>query len=167
MYNEVEYWKHRPTPNAATIDLITQNHIDYVTAQLNNCINILDFGPGDGRMFIAYKHLKSVSAFDITDIRKSILLEQASKYSFEFVLTTDEVVGQLPYNNKRYDAAVATEVLLHQRPENIERVMLELLRVSKKVIVITWQEDNVNYGSGKSSHCFHHDYSTICEDNNL
>lgn len=160
-YDEISYWKNRVKPNAPAADApeFVKQHLRYIKKHLRNCKTVLDFGPGEGRLFAAYAGLNRVEGFDLTDIRKDSLISQARKYNLNFNLTVEEIVGCLPYSDKEYDAVVATEVLLHQRPENIDRVMLELVRVGKKVIVITWYEpDNDN----KSKHCFNHDYYNIC-----
>jgi hypothetical protein len=90
-------------------------------------------------------------------------------FDFKLIHLDLAEVGKLPYHKNQFDVAVAAEVLLHQRPENIRKVMRELVRVARKVVVISWGEDRVSFHTPGQvvegpNHCFHYDYRGICEE---
>ena len=166
-YDEVTYWNSRKNPNSPRAVYVQDKHLNYIESHLKGCSYILDFGPGVGRTFPAYKDMVSVSCFDITEQHLEVLKLAASKYDFDFkFLMVDKVKKLNQYSTKEFDAVVASQVLLHQTPLNIEMVMSELARVSNKVIVITWRDNNLEEGANSGEHCFNHDYLKICGKNN-
>jgi hypothetical protein len=164
-YDEVAYWNERKNPSAKRIDKSTPYHLEYIEEQLVGCDKVLECGPGVGRIFPAYKNIKILECFDITNQHRNTLVRAAQQYDFEFNLTTKKVVGELPYAYKEFDAAVVCEVLLHQRPENIIKVMSELIRVSKKVIAISWTDEHLPPLTNSGEHCFNYIYPDICKEN--
>lgn len=132
----------------------------------------MDFGPGVGRLLLAYDGLvvRTVVGYDISTLYKGRVIEEAKRYGYHFVFTTENKLTRLPFKDLEFPVAVAAEVLLHQRPENILRVMGELARVAEKVIVITWMEEPHDKArpspSNRKGHCFSYNYPRICEEQN-
>lgn len=164
-YDAVKYWNRRKNPNSSTIGGDTPTHISFIKKNLKDVCSLLDFGPGVGRLLEAYAGISRIEGYDVSEIYKSELLEKAKQLNLNFSLIVEKKIGKLPYKDKEFDAAIATEVLLHQKPKYIELVMSELLRVAEKVIVITWMEEGVQFGSTSGPHCFHHNYFDICSRN--
>ena len=175
-YQEDVYWNKRAFPTDPTmLPEKTQEHIEYIRKQLKSMDErILDFGPGIGRTFEAYKSVYSVDAVDVSMIYTDRVKAEAAKYDFNFNLqyTTVKKIQEegLPFGDKVFDVAVASEVFLHQRPEHIIKIMTELARVAKKVVVISWmvQEAKIPYMElGQEvhgrNHCFHYHYPALCE----
>jgi len=161
MYNVIDYWSKRPDPNSSDISKFS---FDYVVNHIGFGYTVLDFGPGTGRLLAAYTKSSYVEGYDITDRHCQVLYKKSKKLGLDFYFRSSNKIEELPYIDKRFDVAVAVQVLLHQKPENIEFIMSELIRVSCRVIVITWMEKGNNIKN--SSHCFNHDYLKICKDNN-
>jgi len=176
-YLEDRYWNMRAYPTTPTMTAEkTQEHIDYIKSHLGSMDNkILDFGPGIGRTFAAYKDVYSVQAVDVSMLYTDRVKAEAAKYDFQFALKYITTAGTqekgLPFKDNEFDVAVASEVLLHQRPENIVRIMAELARVAKQVIVISWAPATgmpcidpfaPPMVSG-SHHCLPYDYKALCE----
>lgn len=153
-YNEVIYWNARTRPNAT---FLVESESEYISKHLKGCDDILDFGPGTGRVFPLYRG-KTVVGYDISLRYVETVFERAFKNEVTYYHILNPRVSTLPFANKSFQAVVCSSVLLHQRPENIELVMSELSRVGKKVIVLTWAGRE-----SPSSHCFPHDYDALLE----
>lgn len=171
-YTEFNYWNRRPYPTDPNMSAETvEMHIDYIEKQVFQAKSVLDFGPGIGRTFKAYKDISYVEGCDISRMYEFQVKAEAEKLGLDFKLIHLDLVelGHLPYTRNTFDVAVAAEVLLHQRPENILLVMRELARVAKKVVIISWGEDRVSYStpgekSSGPNHCFHYNYLQICKE---
>jgi len=175
-YEEIEYWNKREYPHSSRLGvppLGELNDFSFIKKHLGGCDNALDFGPGVGRTFSAYDSLKRLECFDITNKHLPVLKNVAKGYDFKLNFTLGTEVGVTPYGDKEFEAAIASQVLLHQRFDNINKVMLELLRVADKVIVISWRDQLKpdSYSSGGygghclGDHCFNHNYLEICSNN--
>lgn len=171
-YDELAYWNMRKNPNN-TSSKVTEQHINFIFNNLSECKNILDFGPGIGRVFYAYRNMKNVEGFDISILYKKRLQEICKQFSFNFTFVLHDKVGRLPYTDNYFDATVSSSVLLHQRPKFIVQTMTELARISKKVIAISTYDkskpfDEIEIGNKKKyKHAFNYDYFYICKKNNL
>jgi SAM-dependent methyltransferase len=162
-YDEWRYWNARGDPNASKgwDDKVLKDDVMYIREHLRHCEEVLELGPGVGRTLAAHSPEARITCYDITGNFRTALLER----SRELNLNVEHHVARdphepLPYPDGSFDAAVASQVLLHQRPDHIERVMAELIRVSAKVVVST------SYGhervQSRAAHAFHHDYPEIC-----
>lgn len=168
MYNEIKYWRNREHPNSAlTVEpppIEELNYFSYIKKNLIGCNSALDFGPGVGRTFVAYESLAQLECFDITDKHSNTLKDVAKNYNFKFNFTLGNKIGVTPYRDKEFDAAISCQVFLHQKPNKIQKIMRELLRVANKVIVISWSEKGPVLTT--APHCFNHNYIQICRKNN-
>jgi SAM-dependent methyltransferase len=169
IYDEVHYWRNRVNPNSPSVGPdITKRHIDYVSSHVKGLFRVLDFGPGVGRIFPAYNGVRFIEGFDISPTYKDRVIAASREHNLSFRLTISPKVGELPYGDKTFDAAVAVSVLLHQRPENIEKAMQELARVANKVVVVSMgygkkECDLPNVESDDpSKFCFRYNYESIC-----
>jgi len=165
-YDEVKHWNNRKNPNAKlSNDVIEKYILSYIRNNLGESKYILDFGPGVGRTFTAYKGVKSVDAYDISDAWQELLLNK--KYPWKFNLTINKKIEKLPYSDKQFDCGIAMSVLMHQRPDNIKFVLSELVRTCKYVIIGTYYNQTKKYDTfGKNDvKKYNHDYKTICNDN--
>lgn len=165
-YEEISYWNLRADPVAEMPWWVTKRDIAYINKHLGMAEIVLDFGPGLGRTFVAYVGIPQVVGCDISlkyceDVKKA-----ATKYrlNYQHIVVG---VGKLPFRDKVFDVVIAGAVLLHQRPQNILSVMLELARVGKNVVVISAQDQgmftSLSYTEPTSKHCFNYDYERICK----
>jgi len=170
-YSEFDYWNRRsyPTDPNMTEDTI-KRHIGYIKENVFKAKKVFDFGPGIGRTFEAYENIPYVEGCDISRLYGDQAKAKAVEVGFEFKLVHLDLVeiGRLPYKKNEFDVGVASEVLLHQRPQHILLIMSELVRVCKKVIVVSWCEERIDFdipGKLKSgpNHCFHYNYLDICK----
>lgn len=166
-YDEVKYWNRRNNPNSAT-EAATKTDIEFIKKNLIGCRNILDLGPGVGRIFAAYEAMISVEGYDISSLYRARAIKESAKYGFDLNITVGDSIGRLPYADKEFDAAVASSVFLHQKPSRIVGVMGELARVVMKVIAISWFEPERHFDGDiydDDAYCFNYNYPKMCDDN--
>jgi len=159
MYEELKYWQAREEPNDGKP--APDEFIDYVTTQLGNSYSIIEVGPGVGRIFPAYKNVKELECCDIHPKYYDKLAAEALKMDFALHFT-EVPVGKLPFEDNQFDSSVCVQVLLHQRPQHIEAMMHELVRVAQRAIVISMHYE---VPIKLAEHCFNHDYLGICKNN--
>ena len=172
VYNEVDYWGNRKNPNSSDTKT-TNKHINFIKNKILGKNKILDFGPGVGRILPAYSDSNDITGFDVSDNYKTIIVNSAIELGLNFKLETNPTYNNiLPYSDNTFESVVCVSVLLHQRPQNIIKILKELSRVGDEVNVVSWFEEgksyddtNINYNGNK--YCFHYDYKKICEENSL
>jgi len=57
----------------------------------------------------------------------------------------------------RYDLVIASEVLMHVPPEDVENVASRLRRIGRHVVTVDWEAP----GETAGSYCFGHDYEKL------
>ena len=170
-YDIVDYWNERNNPCSKTIHELTDKHLSYLKSQTIGCNKILDFGPGYGRMFSAYIHANEVVGIDVTEQYKDSLIKEANKQNFNFkFICKKNNFDKLDFVNKYFDVVVTSEVLFHQTPIMIEKIMRELLRVGQKVVVISYMNVNKKYDKldeylPSKRNCFNYNYYELCKRN--
>ena len=163
MYDEAGYWNARENPNSPESKELD---VKYLKKHLVDANFALDFGPGVGRTFDAYEKQTAICGYDITSRYFELARQRAEELGLCYVPIFVRKIEPIKFPKKFFDAAVCCEVLLHQRPENIEFIMKDLLRVSSKVIVVTYQNLDAEFDTeGSFNHCYNHDYRGICERN--
>ncbi len=171
IYDQIEFWENRVYPCCSDKDVlkyVTSVHIKYVKEQLLETEKILDFGPGFGRLFPAYKNVKEVVGYDIVSTYKDQIISEAKKYNFKFEFCVGQDIDKINFPDKYFDAAVGVEVLLHQTPDKITQIMSELCRVATKVIIISFMNVKERFGGDGDltyQYCFNYDYIKICREN--
>jgi len=167
MYDEVEEWNNRKKhPNAkVSQEQLKKYSFKYIGEYIGNSKKILDFGPGVGRMFPLFKKSDFVQGYDISDKWINEVKNEVKKYDFKFDMIIEKEIKELPFKDKSFDIAVVMSVFLHQQPKNIEFVMSELVRVSKKVAVGTFFDSNKRFGKVGPIK-FNHNYPKIIKENN-
>ena len=174
IYEEIKFWnaKECPIPKRELTEEEVNMPVNFIKKNLIGCKKVLDFGPGKGRTFGAYGEIETVRAYDISDKWKSDVFDSVKRYKVKnFDLIISNKIENLPYEDNEFDTVVVSLVLLHQRPQYIISIMSELVRVSKKVIAISYYsklKDFILPGTilDKSKAKKHnYNYKKICEDN--
>ena len=163
-YDELKYWNNRVNPNTEHGGDIGQV-ISYLWERIPAYGRVLDFGPGVGRLFPGYRGAAEVVGVDISKIYANRLFEAAKQFDFTFSLVLSESVN-VPQYLHGFDVAVASMVLLHQRPENVGEIMHDLAHAAKEVLVLTWTSDREEIPE-LAPHCFNHNYGQLCKDYGL
>ena len=169
MYDEKTFWsnKENPIPKRE----LTTTEIDSITTFIQHKIKgantVLDFGPGKGRTFKAYKDVKTLFAHDITDRYKVELLKEAQRYNFKFNFKVADTIDVSMY--PKVDVCVASLVLLHQRPHNILKIMSTLADIATVVVAISYYDPQASFKPTEVEReykvsKFSYDYAKICAD---
>lgn len=117
--------------------------------------SVLDAGCGPGFWFQLWAELGlSATGIDLSPTAIPLALKMAESlgenYHSECVS-----LSNLPYDDNQFDVAVTVKVLLHVPPEEIQRSMRELARVSRYLMLIEFYSPN----SVKTrEHVFNHNY---------
>ena len=98
-----------------------------------NARNVLDFGTGTGRHTVYLTSLGfNVYGFDWSENAITITKEELSKKQLSADLRVwDMNHNPLPYNDEFFDAILAVRVLHHTYMHKIERIVSEILRVTR------------------------------------
>jgi len=164
MYNKYNYWKNRSDPNNKNGRVQALHHIDWSKSFINKNDKILEYGPGVGRMVKLYENNKEINFYDITPTYKKKLNNNCKDIGLpisQYIIDNKEGIIT-PFKNEEFDVVTCFQVLLHSPPQEISELMMELSRISKKVIVIT----STNW-KGVNNHVFKHDYKKIIDKNDL
>jgi hypothetical protein len=162
-YDELKYWNSRVNPNTEHGGDFSQM-INFLWERIPNQAWVLDFGPGVGRLFPGYRGAAEVVGVDISKLYATRLFEAAKQYNFNFSLVLSENV-RVPAHLAGFDVAVASMVLLHQKPETIGDIMLDLAHAAREVLVLTWMSERQYIDI--APHCFNHNYGQLCKDYDL
>jgi ubiquinone/menaquinone biosynthesis C-methylase UbiE len=167
-YDEIEYWNSRiknfgsVNTSHDSIEGINQIENEVVLKHLseNNGI-ILDYGIGSGRFIPLYSHLKlCVQGYDIADFT-NLINKKLDKHPLHYYHYIGKSAFKLDFTDNSFLNTVSFSVLQHIRPENIEKALLELKRVTvNKIICSVWEPD-FKVVEAIANHNFIHDYKEI------
>lgn len=151
MYNSEKYWNERKDPNK-------YNHImDYeqrvIPPFVKDGETVLDFGCGIGRTFELYKD-KQVTGVDFS----TIYANRCDKRMTHVVHNVHK--KKLPFGDSHFDKGVMIKVTLHATDKEVKRIISEVGRVCKEVMIIAY------YGDLEvlAPHVFMHEYKDIIEE---
>lgn len=168
MYDTKCYWEYRAkallSPNSAN-SVMTVSHREFLRRMIHKYkpCRLLEFGAGVGRLFSEYADIRELTICDVSPTYLEESRSAANRLGLraEFYLCPE--VDVTPFVDEKFDIVVAVSVLLHQRPEDIESVMSELARISRKVVVISWCErESLVDKVTRNTHCYMHDYHSLC-----
>lgn len=125
--------------------------------------NILEVGCGFGRniKFLIENGFKP-ERIEGSDISQK-MIKLARKYvKVKKVKFRVAEVSELPYKDKEFDLVLVHGLFMHVSPQNIERALREVLRVSSRYALMFEQ----NYNA-KNDYTFLHDYEKLFLSNNV
>jgi ubiquinone/menaquinone biosynthesis C-methylase UbiE len=170
-YDEIDYWSKRGCVTSSDKIYFIPN-FNFVRSRINKGDRVLDFGTGQGRLIGAFREAQSLCLCDISLLNGNVAMERAAELGIKNVeYRLLDKLYPLPFNDKEFDVAVASQVFLHQRPMHILPIMSELVRVANKVISISSYETDWFFDEPNSSilderrGCFNYDYDKIVKDN--
>jgi len=166
LYNKISFWKNRNDPNSDNGRKIALDHIKLIKPFIPPNINLLDYGPGIGRMVDLYKNQTYINFYDISPTYKNRLIQKCKNNNLKINKYIIDESGDIktPFKDKEFDIVCAFEVLLHSPENEIEEMMNELARIGKKVIITTWYQDGELISKGS---CWTRDYKKLLTNNNL
>lgn len=168
-YDPVEYWNTRNQPNTAKNPGVSSAHADYFRKHIAPGSNILELGPGIGRLFSMYRGAKdgTFSTLDIATQHKDTIAAAARAQGLKVnQFFMNEADARYPFADDSFDIGVSAYVFIHVPFEYIRHSMSEMARVARKTIIFA--SDNPAWAQSpadrkRSSHCFNHDYVALCD----
>lgn len=116
--------------------------------QENQCLTFLDVGCGKAEL----RDLKGYIGLDFS-------LEGIKKSGLKEAIFAD-ITDHIPLPDKSMDVAFTNYVLLHIRPEKIEKAVSELSRITKKMLILN-EPPYCRNGLERQIHCFNHNLPEI------
>jgi SAM-dependent methyltransferase len=150
MYKSKEYWNTRKKPNK--YNHIMQYEALEVLPFVKDVKSVLDFGCGIGRTMPLYID-KDVTGLDFSSIYKDRIDKKVNH------IIHDVHDSDLPFTEDHFDCGVLIKVLLHANTKEAERIISEVGRVCKKVLIISYNGTS----KGLAPHVFKHDYKKLIE----
>lgn len=163
MYNAREYWLERGKKYQANFKynekFQLQEEILLDTLQTLSFSSVLEVGCGFGRitklMLDNFKSISEYTAVDISPDQVSNARRYINSDKVNFVVSD----AQSFTPEKKYDLVISIEVLLHIRPDEVQKVMARLLSWADGYFVhVDWYGNEIRHAY---SHNFMHDYEQL------
>ena len=159
-YEPKHYWDKLSGPVIMSDALVEQqetimSHLDKLDFN-----TVYEIGVGEGRITEPILKTKDILKYDGSDLAPERIIkvkENLAKYK-QF----DVRYGQFQdfLIKDKYELVLASEVLMHIKPEELEKVMKKMVDISSKYIVnIDYHEEHEP--EGLANHNFLHDYDSI------
>ncbi len=139
--------------------MLTQYMLEHAQSAPEQRLSVLEFGCGVGRHLRNLTRLPGVDAYgyDQSHTMAQGILRWAGKAWFDSHITVGMPTGTLPYPDKHFDIAYTAEVLVHVRPEHVDGILTELVRVCKGHILHIETSEHVQLVSDSHDGCWRHD----------
>ncbi|WP_146591387.1 class I SAM-dependent methyltransferase [Puniceibacterium confluentis] len=169
-YEPAEYWNTRDQPNTQANPTVSQPHAEFFRKHVADGSRILEMGPGIGRLFPLYAGAQNArfSTVDLTEQHRATLDAAAAAHGLtvdqNHIINADD---PYPFEDNAFDVTVSSFVLLHVPFEYIRKTLLEMARVSHRVIVFDANVDTRAKTEAErtpSTHVFGHDYDALCRE---
>jgi ubiquinone/menaquinone biosynthesis C-methylase UbiE len=158
-YNPINFWEKwgKTFINEPQQQLIYEQHQWILQILLQEKpLSLLEVGCGFGRN-IKYITKNYIAPLSITGIDFSnTMLAQAKKYLASIPIKKRRLINlknadilNLPFPTSSFDVILCHGVLMHIKPQNINQAVKELLRVTKKSLILVEQNDTIKPQSDK------------------
>jgi 2-polyprenyl-3-methyl-5-hydroxy-6-metoxy-1,4-benzoquinol methylase len=167
-YNPYTYWRKRGQFYQSSFQYDERYRIQekFLLAALENesFATVLEIGCGFGRITrLVLQNHPEISLYTAIDLSPD-QIENAKKYvgqqdGVNFVVSDFQ---SFESEIKHYDLVLASEVLLHVKPDEIESVIGKILSLTGKYFVhVDWCEEDKPAKYTAEAYCFMHDYEKI------
>lgn len=120
---------------------------------------VLEFGCGVGRHLSYLSKIAGIEPFgyDQSETMVQGCLNWTSPEWIEQRITIGQPVGRLPFPDKSFDIVFSAEVLVHVRPEDLDSILSEMIRISRWQVLHMETSPHYELVGGAHSGCWHHD----------
>ena len=154
MYDARDFWERRGRdfrPVSMPLELAAIAE----TVRGLNMPNILEVGPGYGRVYEYLKPLGLAENYAMCDFVDSMRHRCEERTG----VLPDHWDGiTLPYEDGSFDLVLTLSVFLHVVPEHVQGFFTEQARVTRRYIYVATLRE---WGGTLGSHCFVHDYPRL------
>jgi len=125
-------------------------------------LRVLDFGCGYGRHLRHLRQQRHLDLYgcDVSPNMIAVVGEHVSDVDWarEHVRLIGPV-GRLPFDDRYFDVSYTSEVLIHVHPDDLTKVLLELMRVTfeRLILIENKRTDQAAFGSAAHAGCWVHD----------
>jgi SAM-dependent methyltransferase len=139
--------------------MLTQYMLQHAATAPTKPMRVLEFGCGVGRHLRNLTRLPDVDAYgyDQSPTMAAGILRWSGKQWFDSHIAVGMPTGMLPYPDKHFDIVYTAEVLVHVRPEHIDGILKELVRVCRGHILHIETSEHVPLVSDSHDGCWRHD----------
>jgi SAM-dependent methyltransferase len=140
-------------------ELMLTTYVEQHAAHSARPLRVLEFGCGVGR------HLRNLSKLPNTDVhgydQSRAMAEGALRWAtrewFQEHVHVGLPTGRLPFADGDFDIVYSAEVLVHVRPEHLEGILSEMMRVCRGHVLHLETSPDYPLVSGEHSGCWRHD----------
>jgi SAM-dependent methyltransferase len=139
--------------------MLTQYIQQHAATAATKPIKVLEFGCGVGRHLRNLTRLPDVDAYghDQSRTMAANILRWAGRQWFDSHINVGMPTGPLPYPDKHFDIVYSAEVLIHVRPEHLDGILRELVRVCRGHILHLENSEHHRLISDAHDGCWMHD----------
>jgi SAM-dependent methyltransferase len=162
-----EYWREHGGGWASEYDQRKKDQIYYHIQEImlteyvghHAPAKVLEFGCGPGRHLRNLSRLPGIEVFgyDQSAAMVSGARAWASQAWLDAHVTIGLPTGRLPFEDKQFDLVYTAEVLVHVRPEDLQGVLRELVRISRRQVFHLETSPQHQLVSDEHSGCWWHD----------
>jgi hypothetical protein len=134
----------------------------YIHDAVDGLSPVFELGPGVGRTLHAYRRGQEIMTLDLSRTYEDRLARNAGRFGLSVARHyLEDPRASYPFETGFFAIGVASQVLLHVPPSLIEHTLSELMRVSRKLVVISLFCHGQPVSGRWGNHVFNHDYPEL------
>ncbi len=139
--------------------MLTTYMLEHVNAGYAKPLRVLEFGCGVGRHL---RNLNRLPGVDVHGYDQSLAMAEGMvRWSgsewFNSHVKVGSPTGALPFADGEFDIVYSAEVLVHVRPEHIDGILREMVRVCRGHVLHIETSEHTALVDGEHSGCWRHD----------
>lgn len=161
-YDPVAYWRERGESYEAKFTPALYAEQEVAIAALLSRIeysSVLEVGCGFGRIGAIAQAIRPFASYTGIDLSTAMLASAATRVDGELV---ESSLLDFQTAGRRFDLVIAVEVLMHVPPDELERTVRKLLRLTgRHLVTVDWTTPLPRKKT--AAHNFLHDYAVLAD----
>jgi SAM-dependent methyltransferase len=139
--------------------MLTEYILRHASDDVSRPLKVLELGCGVGRHLRNLSRLPGVDVYgyDQSAAMASNIPRWAGRQWFDEHVKIGMPTGRLPYDDGAFDIVYSAEVLVHVRPEHLEGILSEMLRVCRGHVLHLETSEHIVLYTGEHEGCWRHD----------